>query len=142
MMRTKFGATDGILVETDFKTPFKINHGEEITAPYTLMTYQQQGYVAVYKVTKNGFIWFSCGQRTHFIGNIKHGAAFLKSDPEFYECLLVGTYGLHFASIKKSKVHSRHTSEPLLQEIEIKRLWKNDQTMVFVHPFVLEPDGS
>jgi len=150
MMRTKFGSSHGVLVETNFETPSVVNHGEDIAMPYTIMTYQQCGYIGLVKVSKSGFIWSVCGKRTHYIGNIYHGAAFLASDPDYYECLLVGTYGLHYAQIKKAVANSKRRpewasdiQEQMLFDIEIVRLWtKEGDDMVYVHPISLETDGS
>ena len=119
-------------------------------APYTLMTYQEQGYLSLYKISATGFIWFICGQKTHMVGNILHGAALLQSDPDYYELFVGGTHGLHIAYIERNVVDKQRRPNQdsdiqthLMFEIEVKRLWNvPEDDLVFVYPLKIDTDGQ
>ena len=111
MIRTKGGQAQGVLVDVDHETTNTVPFGQEVSAPFTMMTFEVSGYISVFKVTNGGYIWTVCGSRTQLVGNVRHGAAFIENDPEYYECLICGSYGLHYAAIKKATVNSRRRPE-------------------------------
>ncbi len=84
------------------------------------------------------------------IGNILHGSALLKSDPDYYEFFVAGTHGLHIAYIEKNVVDKQTRPNQnsdikthMMFEIEVKRLWNvPEDDLVFVYPLKIDTDGQ